>query len=163
MRIGGIDPGLKGWLAVRDKKGLQALVPLPFSKGKRPRLDLERLQRLFIEHVLDYLYLEAASPRPGEGTVSSFTSGRNWGEINAIAWSSGAVVEVVPASVWRKAICGDMGKAATPAARKLQAIQRAGELYPRASLIPKGCRVAQSGAADSLLILHYGWGLCGGR
>lgn len=163
MRIGAIDPGLKGWLVVRDAKGVRTSSPLPFSKDKRPRLDLACLQRLFVGSRLERLYLEAASPRPGEGTVSSFTSGRNWGEIYALAWASQIEVITVPAAVWRKAVCGDMGKAPTPPARKLQAIQRARQLYPEVSLIPKGCRVEQSGAADSLLILHYGWGLCGGR
>lgn len=159
MRIGAIDPGQEGWLAVLVGPGLHQLEPLPFTqrkKGQKPHLLLDKLRAQLQRARLERLYLEVAGSRPGEGTVSAFTSGKNWGLLYGVAWALDIeIVEVRPA-VWRKALCGHMGKASDTKERKQQSIARAMELYPHAPLIPEGCRVAQNGAADALLIAHFG-------
>lgn len=109
----GIDPGLNGAIAVLvDGKRHMIMMDMPTYEMKKSNGKISReidvhvlsgaLRGLIKEHPTLECVIERAGTRPGEGTVSSWKNGCNWGMIYASAVAACIPVVVVSPQHWKK-------------------------------------------------------------
>lgn len=163
--VGGVDPGLDGALCFADLAGqrlieLLGMPTLALSKGKgtKREIDVHGLLlalRSMSGHAIERVFIERVSPRPGEGTVSSFKFGRGVGQIEALVIALGWPIEYVSPRSWKKALGLPVG------ATKDDSLHRASLLLPQgvAHWTPKRLVMNQAqcyGRAEATLICLYG-------
>lgn len=151
----GCDPGLSGAVAFYCPDlatlAIHDMPTLRVKAGSNKRsldavelarfLDVECVNRPHIKLAL----IEQAGSRPGEGTASAHTNGRNWGIAYGVLCAQFVPVEIVPPAVWKRAM-------KCPAAKD-GARARAKQLLPRyAELF---ARVKDDGRAEAALIAMY--------
>lgn len=144
----GIDPGLSGAVACRDRTGT-TVTDMPVFQGERREIDVLGLRKLLSvlssPHERTHVVLERASARPGEGVSSSWRNGATWGAIYATVLSLQLPLTLVSPVVWKRRLLVSSDK---DMARK-----RASELIPDASVhwpLKK-----HDGRAEAALLAYY--------
>ena len=104
----GIDPGIKGGLAVINAQGrllLHTRMPI-VKRGKATHVYTSALRRWIEEleapHRVSTVMIEAVHSMPSQGVASSFTFGRVTGAVEGWAMSLCPDVRWVTPSVWKK-------------------------------------------------------------
>lgn len=150
MNVLGIDPGQKGGLAVVGSRGAYA-VKMPMVDKE---IDIPLVRDFILAHYPRTVVVEEQRyfPKQGrrQGGVSTFTTGRNYGELLGCIKTLDLPLMVVPPKRWQKALFGDTDDT------KAASIAYVRRLYPDVDLVPQGCRVAHDGMADALCLATYG-------
>ena len=144
MNYIGVDPGAKGGLALLTNEGVieYCLMPSTVADISEWLLSISCRSDIQVKMVV-----ELAQAMPKQGVTSSFNYGRHFGTFEALAVSHGIpYIEVRPA-VWKKA----MGLNAA----KLDSITLCKRLFPSVNLILEGCRTANDGIAEAVLIAEW--------
>ncbi len=154
MFILGIDPGLKGALAMWDGQQHLDLLDMPIGKSTGrgnevlwPALN-DYWDGLFIW--ADHVFLERVHSMPREGVSSAFKFGTVFGGLRAMAAAKRLPLTLVTPNQWMKEI--GVGKGSKEAS-----IIRATELFPKYAKSfrgPKGGK--KDGVAEASLISLYG-------
>lgn len=107
MEIIGIDPGLKGGIAIlselRYKKSPDIRVwDMPVADGE---IDVKGVSVIFsLAGPKKRAIIEQASPHRGQGLTSTFTFGRGYGKLLACLELAEIYYEIVPPAKWKKAM-----------------------------------------------------------
>lgn len=142
--IVGIDPGLKGGIAIDNEH----VVPMPVHDGKICAISL----RGYLHHPnLRIAYVEKVGAMPKQGVVSMFNFGFGCGIIEGVLLALGYTVHYVTPQKWKKAILGT-----EYTHDKDGAIAYCEYNYPDIGLIQPRCRTPHDGMADSICIRQYG-------
>lgn len=103
-----IDPGIKGGIAVLEGKKKPKIYRMPIkvvtkSKKNHNVYDLDEIVKIMKEYRdrQVVLVIERQNPRPGEGSVSSFTIGENFGSLRGIGTALGFEVIIISPISWK--------------------------------------------------------------
>lgn len=152
MRIIGIDPGMKGALALIDTELCTlAVIDMPVEAATKSRMltSPSGVAKALHDTAPDALFLEEVGVQPGEGAVGAFSFGRGVGRIEGCA--AGAMVSLWPIKPqeWKSRM--NVPK------DKVQAVTRAVQLFPSAASAFKGPRGGmKDGRAEAALIALFG-------
>lgn len=148
-RVVGIDPGLRGGLALVISQADPAayVEEMPIA-GKE--IDAAELALFLRGWAPDVVYLEKVGPMPKQGVVSVFTFGVGYGIVKGVVASLGVRLELVTPQTWKAQVLAGTKK------DKDAAVDYCRRAYPLVKLVPKGCRVAHDGMADALCLAEYG-------
>jgi crossover junction endodeoxyribonuclease RuvC len=144
----GIDPGLSGAIAVLNATGdVKRLDDLPVIRsGRLAWIDGGRLQSILIDSCAGRpgkAIVERVHSMPRQGVASSFTFGVSFGSILSVLQARHLPIELVTASVWKKA----MGLTSD----KTESLHRARLMFPTADL----SLAKHHGRAEALLLAHW--------
>lgn len=156
----GIDPGIKGGLAVIEGNTLRQCEPMPTidipkGKGKQTVVSANMLASELAAYQTMYhgypihVYVEIGGTRPKEGNVSARKNGRNAGIIEGVIAGLFLPVTYLTANAWTKwhGVGADKGRH----------VQRACELWPKWTNVFYGARGGlRDGLADAALIAEWG-------
>jgi len=149
-----VDPGLTGGLCLLTMKGeIALLTKMPFAVKE---IDLLELFRYFKLHApkIEKVFIERSQAFPGMSAAAQFSVGKSFAYVEAMVVANGLPYELVPPSVWTKAI----HKGVTPKLKsKEKSLIVAKRLYPGIAEIcttPRGKLL--DGLIDALLIARYG-------
>lgn len=151
-RVAGVDPGYQGGVALIDEGlSLRGLLDMPLrSIGERREVDGVDLARILGEWTPDFVVLEKAWGRKGEGGRNAFSFGRATGIAVGILYSLGLpFIEVAPAT-WMSALLKDRREEG-----KARSIAWAREHFPDAELVTKRGRMLD-GRSDALALAYFG-------
>jgi crossover junction endodeoxyribonuclease RuvC len=155
LKVLGIDPGLKGGLAMVEDGRLIHVAPMPvvaLENGKN-RVSTDGL-RDFLETCArdpDEIWIEEVGARPGQGVTSMFNFGFGCGVLLGFFRSAcpEAVINYIRPQKWQKHFWDSTEDT------KASSVEVAAALYGTATLIPAGCRTPHDGMSDALLIARY--------
>lgn len=148
MRVIGVDPGMKGGIAILDTITNQMrAVPTPLV-GKE--LDYRRVYEAITFYDPYMVVIEKVHAMPNQGVTSMFNFGMGYGALVALASVGQARVVLVPPQMWKKHVLAGTSK------DKEAAIQFCSQTYPSVNLILPRCRKPHDGMADSICLAHYG-------
>lgn len=130
MNIIGIDPGLKGAIAVFSDGRLYDVWDMPTyqiksGKSKKNFVDPAQLHSILSRVDIDEVWLEKVHAMPGQGVTSMFNFGMGYGIILGVVASLKLPINHVTPQKWKKALTVPAGKDG--------ARHRATELMPYAS------------------------------
>lgn len=153
MRYVGIDPGLRGAIAVLDSAGQILVVydmpsaPVRVNGKRRHELDMAALADILGEWPLDVTaVVERVHSMPAQGVASSFSFGLVYGAIRQALACGQVPTRLVTPQVWKKYFSLGSGKD--------EARAKAAALFPaQAALF---ARKKDDGRAESSLIALYG-------
>ncbi len=140
----GIDPGKSGALAVLNEDGSSIIYPFSVEGYREILADYSTENfkcraKCCLEHV---------SAMPGQGVVSMFTFGENFGFIQGLLTAFEIPYELVRPQKWKKEF--------SITADKNQAIDVCKRLFPNAILKRTDrCKVDDSNFAEALLMAEY--------
>jgi len=107
-RILGVDPGVRGGLAIveiNDGAAPQLVdaidIPTVGIKAKE-RVDVIALQEWLLQHGPAQGFVERAQAMPRQGASSGFKFGRATGAIETVVTLCGIPIEIVEASKWKR-------------------------------------------------------------
>lgn len=152
-----MDPGLKGGYGMINSDGLllsYGLFPV-IKVGKKNELDLHKIDGLFKNWKNNFprakiiVALERVSAFRGQGVTSMFNFGKGYGALIGIIVSNGCSLISIRPQEWKKEMIPEGNK------DKGASIMACKNLRPEAELIPKGCKKAQDGIAESILLAEY--------
>ena len=148
----GVDPGLKGGLAVIDGRGeLLELADMPLRRvGKRKEIDGAELAAFFGRFAPAQVIVEAVHSMPRQGVASTFTFGRGVGIVLGVLQAMGLPFAEVSPQAWQKLT------KCTPGEGKERTLRWAAELFHGAELWTRRGR-GIDGRADVLGLAWYGW------
>lgn len=156
MNICGIDPGLKGGLAILDNGKVYGY-PMPLS-GKD--INVMAIVELLRSHRVDLVICEQVHAMPAkgmngknQGITSTFTFGKGYGMVLGAVMASGIPLELVTPQKWKSVTLQGTAK------DKDAMIAFCRRRYPEVNLVPPRCRTANDGIADAVGILHYFYSL----
>lgn len=150
MIVAGVDPGLKGGIAILQPGCAPVLVPMPVISGKkRDQFDLEGIRANLIH--AEIVFVERLQPMPGFGT-RNFAFGRAGGVIEGVCAGAKIPCHAVYPKTWQKVMLAGIPGDDT----KQRALTAAGMFFPGLALVPGGYRKPHSGIVDALLIAEYG-------
>lgn len=155
MLILGIDPGLKGALAVLDTANNKIELhdaPVVNIKNSRYEYDILKIVRILESTHVDICILEQSFAMPGQGGVSMFSIGKGFGMYQGILMALHIPFEIVHPKKWQK-ICGVMGGKIS--GKNKHAFIVASRLFQSAELITQRGRIID-GRVDALLLVEYG-------
>ena len=158
MHIIGIDPGITGAVGIIDSDGVflgvhdTPVIAVPkFTKRKaRHEYNLPAMARLLEPYANlagTLIIIEEAQAMPGQGAVSTWSTGYGYGVWIGLIGALGLRHERIRAAKWKRA----MGLSSDKEASRLLASQ----LFPSADLSLK----RHHGRAEALLIARYGLSL----
>lgn len=156
MLILGVDPGIKGAIALYDGTDINVIdMPSIKAKSRGNEIVWSQLADDFIKsefYMADHAYIEQVGAMPGQGVVSMFKFGYAAGGIRGIIAANQIPVTLVTPPVWKKfqGLIGFTKKAKSAASRA-----RASDLFPSQCDLFK--RVKDDGRAEAALIAHYGY------
>jgi len=146
----GIDPGLKGGVAV-----LSSAEPRTFTFAEAEgRVNAGVLfQDLLMIGGPFVAAVEKVHSMPAQGVASSFKFGVNYGIILGVLASlrPSPRVELVTPQAWKKLILAGMNRDD----QKQAAIDYCARAFPGVDLVQKGCRKPHDGIADALCLAEY--------
>ena len=152
----GIDPGLRGALALLDDRSRCVWVsPMPtLSRGGSKR-DIDE-RALFDKLALAYevsgaqlvAHVEKVGAMPKQGVSSTFTFGAGWGLVRGMLCGLSIPYDLITPQAWKKVMLAGMEKGSEAAVAR--------RLWPTTCLIPPGCRVVHDGLVDAVLIAEAG-------
>jgi len=155
MRILGVDPGIRGGLAVvtcNDGATPPAIVDtidIPVvGLGAKERVDVHTIRTWIQAHApIDHAVIERAGVMPRQGISSGFKYGRAVGAIEAAVMLCGVPLTIVEPSVWKR--FHNLYGAEKEASR-----QRALQLFPAAHALL--ARKLDHGRAEAALLAIFG-------
>lgn len=136
----GIDPGKSGALAFILPDGNVGVQPFD------EKLYADILEKIREEEVV--CCLEKVSAMPGQGVVSMFNFGHNFGFIEGLLRANKISYQLVPPQKWKKeySLSSDKNKS----------IEVCQKLFPDANLLPtERSRKPNDGMAEALLMAEY--------
>lgn len=146
----GIDPGIKGGIAVIDNRiddGGYGAVPMPKTRAGICQFLALQQKSGGGESVI--VAIESVHSMPGQGVSSSFKFGKGYGEILGICCALGFIILEPTPQAWKKLMLAGTDRS------KDAAIQVAENLFPEINLVPSGCRVPSDGMAEALLMAEW--------
>ena len=153
----GIDPGLKGAIAVinAETKELLGLEDCPtMINDRKPIYDVGEMAAVIRRFCLlgdATVILEQQQAMPKQGVSSTFTIGRGFGIWQGILGALEIPYRIVRPMVWTKRIFTGM-----PGEGKFRAIQFAMQMFPGIELTPQRCRTPKDGRADAACLAYWG-------
>jgi len=148
VRVVGIDPGLKGGLALIVSEAGQAFAEQMPIAGRS--IDVAELALFLRGWGPDVVYIEKVGPMPKQGVVSTFTFGEGYGLVKGAIIALGYRLELVAPQTWKAQVLAGTKK------DKEAAVDYCRRAYPSVRLVPEQCRVAHDGMADALCLAEYG-------
>jgi crossover junction endodeoxyribonuclease RuvC len=138
----GIDPGKDGAMAIIAPNETYVI---PFSETDY----IKELGYIDTEHYKVFCILEHVGAMPGQGSVSMFNFGANFGFIRGLLSANRIPYELVRPQKWKKAF--------SCTSDKNTAIEVAKRLFPNIDLrrTPK-CKGPHDGICEALLMAEYG-------
>ena len=153
MRVLGVDPGIRGGLAIiavedgTAPRMVEAIdIPIIGTNAKE-RIDAIAIRAWISKHDVQHAFIERAQAMPKQGSSSGFKYGRAVGAIEATIALSGIPVTIVEASIWKR-----FHK--LPGKEKEASRQRALEIFPASHALL--ARKLDHGRAEASLIALYG-------
>jgi crossover junction endodeoxyribonuclease RuvC len=147
----GIDPGIRGGLAIVGGDGVSTLVAatdIPtVGVGAKERVDVMAMRDWIMQYKPDFAWVERAQAPPSQGSSSGFKYGRSVGQIEAAVTLCGIPVEIAEPASWKRFW-------RLPGKDKERARERALELFPDAHALL--ARKKDHGRAEAALIALYG-------
>lgn len=141
----GIDPGKNGGIAIyKENDGMMCvnLLVLPFSDENI----IEAISK--VNPTESCCVLEKVNAMPGQGVVSMFNFGQNFGFIQGVLKSFKIPYELVPPAKWKKEF--------SVTSDKNTSIEVAKRLFPGVQLFAtKRSRKEHDGMAEALLMAEY--------
>jgi Holliday junction resolvasome RuvABC endonuclease subunit len=153
MIVAGIDPGIRGGLAVVEitdgaASGLVECIDIPVvGTGAKERVDVATIRNFIDRHKPIRALIERAQAMPQQGASSGFKFGRATGAIEAAITLCSIPVEIVEPSVWKRFW-------RLPGKDKESSRQKALQLFPAAHAAL--ARKKDHGRAEAALIAPYG-------
>ena len=156
----GVDPGLTGALvAINSRGGVEGQLIMPRQGGSKGPLDtraiLSWLAEMKAGGVGLFGAIERVSTRPGQGAVSTLTSGVNWGRIDALFVALGVRYETPTPQQWKRALGLPKRSGKERAQGKIDAVEMASRLFPAMDLMPGRRSTPHDGLADAVLVAEY--------
>jgi crossover junction endodeoxyribonuclease RuvC len=155
MRVVGIDPGIRGALAVivmtmdRPFQVVDAIdIPTIGTKAKE-RINVHAIREWVLQHNPARCFLERGQAMPRQGASSGYKFGRAVGAIEATIALCNVPLEIIEPSMWKRAL-RLKGK------DKEGSRQKALELFPHAQHLL--ARKKDHQRAEAMLIALYGAG-----
>jgi crossover junction endodeoxyribonuclease RuvC len=148
----GIDPGLRGALALLDlDKGTLEVEDVPTIEagtGSKRVLDEYKLAWWVDNKAksISEALIERVSAMPGQGVVSMFSFGTTYGLLRGIVAANFIPTRLVTPNAWKSSL-------SVPAAKD-GARARASQLFPRYA--PLWARAKDDGRAEAAMIAYYG-------
>lgn len=138
----GIDPGKDGAMAILAPNETYVI---PFSETEY----IKELGYIDTEHYKVFCILEHVGAMPGQGSVSMFNFGANFGFIRGLLSANQIPYELVRPQKWKKAF--------SCTSDKNTSIEVAKRLFPNIDLrrTPK-CKGPHDGICEALLMAEYG-------
>jgi len=137
----GIDPGKSGAIAFYDGKKMEVY------DYENP----SKIADILAKHEPDLIYMEKVGARPGQGVVSMFSFGENYGIYKGIMAAMGFQFILISPQKWQKGLIFKTdGK--DKASRSINACLR---LFPDKFEILK--RKKDNGRADAMMIAYVAW------
>lgn len=99
MRIVSADPGITGALAVYDHGSLESVHDMPVYDGQ---VDGGALAQMFEEWLPDMIVVEHVQPMPRNGSIASFSLGKNYGIIIGTAMALRHPLTKMRPSEWKR-------------------------------------------------------------
>lgn len=143
----GIDPGLKGGVAILDEGELSDAWPLPVIAGI---VDAQTLHRRLAGLHGAIVTLEHAQAMPKQGVSSTFSYGVGFGLVRAALLIAGLRCELVRPTEWKRVVLSGTAK------DKDAAVAWCRRAFPHTDLILPGCRKPHDGIADAICLAEYG-------
>ncbi len=156
MRILGVDGGLDGGIAVLNHNSLDYIAPMPTipaADGKKREYDLPAIRHLIHDMHPEHAFLERAQAMPGQGGVSMFTIGKNYGIMIGIISCRSIPMTIIHPRTWQKRMFSDLAKMDTKAASAIIA-QRLFPNYIFKATVK--CSKIHDGMTDAACIAAYG-------
>jgi crossover junction endodeoxyribonuclease RuvC len=153
MIIMGVDPGIRGGLAVVAVEDgvaprLVEAVDVPvIGTNAKERVDAIAIRAWISKHDIQHAFIERAQAMPKQGSSSGFKYGRAVGAIEAAIALSGIPVTIVEPSVWKR-----FHK--LPGKEKEASRQRALEIFPASHALL--ARKLDHGRAEAALVALFG-------
>ena len=148
MKVIGIDPGMKGGIAILNTESNQMkAVPVPLV-GKE--IDYRRVHEALTFYEPSIIVIEKVHAMPGQGVTSMFNFGLGYGALVALATISTARVVLVTPQMWKKHVLAGTSK------DKDAAIQFCNHTYSNVNLILPRCRNAHNEQGIQHLPSHHG-------
>ena len=109
MKILGVDPGVRGGLAIIEidngiaPKLIDAIDIPVTGVGAKERVDVLAIRTWILTHKPDHAMIERAQAMPKQGTSSGFKYGRATGALEAVIACCEIPMTIVEPSMWKKA------------------------------------------------------------
>lgn len=147
----GIDPGLKGGIAVIPVHNARASVayPMPLVADKK-NIDWVAVGDL-LRPWAGPVYIEKVHAMPKQGVSSTFKFGAGFGGLLGVCGALKRPVALVTPQKWKKSVLS-----AYEERDKAAAIDYTAKKFPGVSLTPGRTRTPQDGLADAICIAVYG-------
>lgn len=99
----GIDPGASGALVAIDKdlKIVDYLIMPLKMDGQKSIVDASKVADFIEQHKPEFVALERVGARPGQGVVSMFSFGRNFGALEAIINAMQLPLHLISPQRWK--------------------------------------------------------------
>lgn len=99
----GIDPGASGALVAIDKdlKIVDYLIMPLKMDGQKSIVDASKVADFIEQHEPEFVALERVGARPGQGVVSMFSFGRNFGALEAIINAMQLPLHLISPQRWK--------------------------------------------------------------
>ncbi len=153
MNVLGIDPGIRGGLAiVSANDGARGMVvdaaDIPvIGSGAKERVDVAAIRKWISRYKPALVVIERAQAMPRQGSSSGFKYGRAVGSIEAAIVLCAVPIEIIEPTAWKRFWH-------LPGKDKERTRQKALELFPAAhSLLARKC---DHGRAEAALIALFG-------
>jgi len=153
VKIGGIDPGLSGALAIKSGKDFNIFEKYTIDIGTKHDYDIPLMRRLLSDNRPDVVYIEAQQAMPGQGVSSMFKIGYGFGIWLGLLAGLEIPYQIVRPVTWQKEMFAGYTKSDT----KDLSYKISSQLYPHIASLLKGPRGGlRDGICDAVLIATYG-------
>lgn len=152
----GIDPGLKGGIAVipHSNPGGVQVHPMPLGPDGK-NIDYRAVCAI-LGAWAGPVYIEKVHAMPKQGVSSVFKFGMGFGGVLGVCGALGRRVEQVPPQRWQNALFGPKKERNEEDTTKVLSVRFAHERFPQVSLTPGRTRKPQDGLSDALCIATFG-------
>lgn len=108
----GLDPGLRGGIAILDENGkILATKSMPTNKSNGKQvINFAAVAAFLKEYEPDLCVIEKVSAMPGQGVVSMFSFGFGYGGLVGVVETMGMPYELVRPQVWQKTTIAGIDK-----------------------------------------------------
>jgi hypothetical protein len=149
----GIDPGLKGGLAVYSPRLGAHSATMPVAGDELDGSAIAAMLRRWT--LLDaadgvVVTIEKVGAMPKQGLSSTFKFGKGYGTVLGVCAALGLRVELVTPQKWKGEVLAGTTK------DKDAAIAYCRRVFPMVELVQPRCRVPHDGIADALCLMEYG-------
>jgi crossover junction endodeoxyribonuclease RuvC len=108
MKIIGIDPGFKGGISVFENDKLKEVIVMPIKEeNDKRKIDATKISEFFLKHRPEKAIIEQVHAMPGQGVVSMFSFGENYGKVLGVLEALFIPYEIVSPMKWKKQVLGE--------------------------------------------------------